>query len=93
MTLIPKYLKDHLMKEFEYQKQVRANLQEDIGINTPITEKNKDAVLKAREIAAEKTGYKAAKISIFGVDAKTCEEDIYGNPIYSPYEYPIFMLS
>ena len=92
MTTIPRYLKKHFMKELEYQKQVRANLEGSIGINTPLTEENRNAVLKAREIAAKKTGYKPMEISIWGFKAQTYGEDIYGNPRFSPYEYPVYML-
>ena len=96
MTVTSKEAFNHIKQMFDYEKRVRELIKTPVGINTPITENNKEAVINARKVAAKETGYDPAKlkISIWNEGKefipKTYGEDIYGNPRYTPYEYPVW---
>jgi hypothetical protein len=81
---------NRFQQRLDYEKCVRENLNTPVGINTPITEENKAEVLKARQIAMQKTGYKPT--NIFD-QLKTYGEDVYGNARYSPYEFPVNVIN
>ena len=85
--------KQKLIKKYCFafaQDEIASNLNTPVGINTPITEENKAEVLKARQIAMQKTGYKPT--NIFD-QLKTYGEDVYGNARYSPYEFPVNVIN